>query len=100
MAWDINPLYFLAEILFTFNKRSLSKYKFDKISREQSKSEILHFDGSFCPNYIKFQLQKYRRIISHDTEEWCKFKEKLTCGFKYDMRNLVNFQMAPFDEST
>ena len=21
-----------------------------------------------------------------------KFKEKLTCGFKYDMRNLVNFQ--------
>ena len=20
-----------------------------------------------------------------------KFKEKLTCGFKYDMRNLVNF---------
>ena len=21
-----------------------------------------------------------------------KFKEKLTCGFKYDMRNLMNFQ--------
>ena len=21
-----------------------------------------------------------------------KFKEKLTCGFQYDMRNLVNFQ--------
>ena len=28
--------------------------------------------GSFCPNHIKFQLKKYRRVISHDTEEWCK----------------------------
>ena len=28
--------------------------------------------GSFSPNHIKFQLKKYRRIISHDTEEWCK----------------------------
>ena len=25
--------------------------------------------GSFCKNYIKFQLQKYRRLISHDIEE-------------------------------
>ena len=24
-------------------------------------------------------------------ESDAKFKEKLTCGFKYDMRNLVNF---------
>ena len=23
-----------------------------------------------------------------------KFKEKLTCGFKYDMRNLVNFHLT------
>ena len=33
-----------------------------------------------------------------------KFKEKLTCGFKYDMKNLVNFNAStgksenlPFD---
>ena len=33
-----------------------------------------------------------------------KFKEKLTCGFKYDMKNLVNFHAStgksenlPFD---
>ena len=24
--------------------------------------------GSFCPNHIKFQLKKYRRMISHDTK--------------------------------
>ena len=45
--------------------------------------------GSFCPNLIKFQLKKYRRVFSHDTEEWCKVKEKLSCVFKYDIRSLV-----------
>ena len=30
--------------------------------------EILHFAGSFCPNHIQFQPEKYRRV-SHDTEE-------------------------------
>ena len=37
VSWDITSLYFLAEILNTFNKKSLSKYKFDEITREQSK---------------------------------------------------------------
>ena len=27
---------------------------------------------SFCKNHIKFDLKKYRRLISHDIEEWCK----------------------------
>ena len=27
---------------------------------------------SFCKNYIKIQLKKYRRLIPHDTDEWCK----------------------------
>ena len=31
--------------------------------------------GSFCPNHIKFQLQNYRRFITHDMEEWCKWLE-------------------------
>ena len=33
-----------------------------------------------------------RRVMSHDTEE-AKFEEKLTLGFKNDMRNLVNFNI-------
>ena len=36
-------------------------------------------------------LKKYRRVISHDTEEGCKVLKKLTCSFKHDIRNLVNF---------
>ena len=31
------PVYFLAEILYTFSKRSLAKYKFGEISSEQLK---------------------------------------------------------------
>ena len=36
----------------------------------------------FCPNHGKFQKSD------------AKFKEKLTFGFKYDMRNLVNFHLT------
>ena len=48
--------------------------------------------GSFYPNYIKLQLKK-------STEELCpmtlksdsKFIEKLTCDFKHEAKNFVNF---------
>ena len=104
--------------------------------------------GYFCPKYMRFELEKYRGVIFHDTEQWCKiwinpdlvvskmawrirwtfitapkslknctlmhsfcrkhtlfqlenfrgitlkrvakFKRKLTCGLKNDIRNLVN----------
>ena len=49
---------------------------------------------SFCKNRIKFQLKKYRRLISHGIEEWWKLKKTRTYGFKFDMRNLVNFHPA------
>ena len=25
--------------------------------------------GSFCPKHIKFHMKKYKRVMSHDTEE-------------------------------
>ena len=28
--------------------------------------------GCFWPNYIMFELKKYRKVIFHDTREWCK----------------------------
>ena len=31
--------------------------------------------SSFHPKHIKFSIKKYRRVMSHDNEEW--FKEKL-----------------------
>ena len=38
-------------------------------------------------------MKKYRRVMSHITEECAKFEEKLTLGSKNDMGNLVNFDV-------
>ena len=79
---------FLIEILYTFINRALSEYKFGEISCEQS--NVWNFTLWWTA------LSKWFKVlaISHDTEKWYKCKEKLTFGFKYDMRNLVNFQPA------
>ena len=56
---------FLAKILCTFNERSLRRYKFGEI-------ESLKFGtlmSSIRQDNIKFQLKKYKRVISHDTAE-------------------------------
>ena len=47
--------------------------------------------GSFCPNHIKFRLKSTEELPLMTLKSDAKFNEKLTCGFKYDMRNLVNF---------
>ena len=39
-------------------------------------------------------MKQYRRVMFNDTEECPKFEEKLTLGFKNDMRNLVNFNVS------
>ena len=39
-------------------------------------------------------MKKYRRVMSHDTEVWCKVWKKLTLGSKNDMTNLVNFNVS------
>ena len=38
-------------------------------------------------------MKKYRRVMSHITEECAKFEEKLTLDSKNDMRNLMNFDV-------
>ena len=45
-------------------------------------SPNLYFYGSFCWKYIKFQLKKYRRVMSHDTEDWCKSWRKTNLLFQ------------------
>ena len=44
--------------------------------------------GSFSPNHIKFELKSTEEIMTLKSD--AKFKEKLTGGFKYEIRNLVN----------
>ena len=53
--------------------------------------------GSFCPKYTLFQLEDFRGIMCHDTKGVAKFKWKLTCGWKNDIRNLVNFHASSWE---
>ena len=46
------------------------------------KSENLHLMGSFCQKDIKFYMIKYKRVISHDTGEWCKVWRKTGSWFQ------------------
>ena len=36
------------------------------------KSENFTSMGHFCPKYLRFELKKYRGVIFHGTEYWCK----------------------------
>ena len=55
------------------------------------KSEILHFDGLLLSKSCTVSAKKSTEefLMTRKSDE--KFKEKLTCSFKYDIRNLVNF---------
>ena len=51
--------------------------EFDKFWPEHSKvSKIFTLVGSFWAKYILFELKKYRGVIFHDIEEWCKIWRK------------------------
>ena len=56
--------------------------------------QICTLIGSFCWNYIKFQLKKYRGVMSHDAEEGCKIWRKTDLLFQND-KSLVNFEPSP-----
>ena len=69
--------------------------QFDKFWFDHWKvSKIYFLMGGFWLKYVIFELKKYRGVIFHDAREWCKFKEKVTCGLKNDMKNLANFHQT------
>ena len=55
--------------------------------------QIYTLIGSFCWKYKTFQLQKYRGVMSHDTEDWCKIWRKTICHLKSN-QNLVDFDLS------
>ena len=46
--------------------------------------------GSFCPKHIMFQVENFRGIMCHDTEEWCIILKKMIRALKNDIRDFVN----------
>ena len=51
------------------------------LTRALEKSNIFLI-GSLWPKYILFELQKYRGVIFHDTEDLCKFWRKTDQWFE------------------
>ena len=56
------------------------------------KSEILHFDGLFCSKSCTISAKKVQKsYLTWDWRVMQSLKKKLTCSFKHDIRNLLNF---------
>ena len=86
----ISSIVFSAETLYNFSKSSLSKYKFGEISSEQSK--VWRFVLWWAPFVkISFTEKSTEELSPMTLKSVAEFKEQLSCGFKYDMGNLVNF---------
>ena len=58
------------------------------------KSENLHLMGSFCRKIYSFRWKGTEELFFMTLETDTRFEEKLTLGFKNDMRNLVNFNAS------
>ena len=73
VSWDITPLYFFSWNFIYFQQKQPIKVQiWWNFTWAVESLKFCTLMGSFCPNHTKFQLKKYRRVISHDTEKWCK----------------------------
>ena len=62
-----------------------------KFHVSSQKSDILHLDGFFLSKSYNVSAKKStKELFLMTLKSDAKFKERLTCGFKYDMRDLVN----------
>ena len=72
-----------SQFSLNFASKKPIKVQISRLSTAQVKfHQICTLIGSFCWKYIKFQLKKYRGVMSHDTEEWCKIWRKTNLLFQ------------------
>ena len=83
MSWEISLLYFFSWNFIWFLQKEPTTVQNFRLSTAQVKfHQICTLIGSFCWKYIKFQLKKYRGVVSHDTEDWCKIWRKTDLLFQ------------------
>ena len=69
---------FEEKLIFCCKKRQ----EFGEIWPEHSQvSKTCTFICSYCAKYLMFDLKKYRGVIFHDTEGWCKIWRKTDLWF-------------------
>ena len=73
MSWDITSLYLFSWNFIYFQKKEPIKVQiWCNFMWGVESLKFCTLMGSFCQNHIKSQLKNYRRVIFHDTEQWCK----------------------------
>ena len=73
VSWDITSLYLFSWNFIYFQQKRLNKVQiWWNFTWALECLNICALMGSFFRHHIKFQLRKYRRVITHDIEEWCK----------------------------
>ena len=73
VSWDITPLYFFSWNFIYFQQKQPIKVQiWWYFTWAVENLKLCTFMGYFCKNHIRFQLKNYRRVISHEIEEWCK----------------------------
>ena len=80
-----------SSVFFFSTKGSYESTNLEKFYMSSQQSQILHFNGLlFSKSYtVSAEKSTEEFLITLKSDE--KFKEKLTCSFKHDIRNLVNF---------
>ena len=60
----------------------LSKKNYDKqFTTVTTHKNVQNYYNEKCAKYLMFDLKKYRRVIFHDTEGWCKIWRKTDLWF-------------------
>ena len=72
---------------FKIGKRNLTKFWPEQLKVSKSFTLI----GSFWAKYISFELQKYRGVTFHDSEEICKFWRKTDLLFEKRLEKFDKF---------
>ena len=77
MSYEISLLYIFNLNFTWFLQKKPTKVQNFRLSTAQVKfHQICTLIGFFCWKYIKFQLKRYRGVMSPDTEEWWKIWRK------------------------
>ena len=82
-SWEITLSQFFSWNCIWFGQKKPIKVQNFKLFTAPVKfHQIYTLIGSFYWKYIKFQLKKYRGVMSHDTKEWCKIWRKTDLLFQ------------------
>ena len=89
-------------------EKQTSNFKYDirnlvNFHPTTQKFENVTLTGCFCPKYKGLRQKKYRRVIFHDTEQWCKIwislnlaVSKLAWGIGWTfIKTLKNLNICP-----